>query len=146
MQESDAEWLMFSRALAVDDASTVLLVVILGDPGGGEGAKGGEGWGTLPDSELTVGGGDDLNFCTSWGKANDLVFKSVWKSLVHGGTTREDKVLAEILSDVNVGSLDGLPGELVHGLAGLSVQLWLEEELWACDSDSSWNIDDSLVW
>jgi len=34
---------MFSRALAVDDASTVLLVVILGDPGGSEGAKGGEG-------------------------------------------------------------------------------------------------------
>ena len=34
----------------------------------------------------------------------------------------------------------------MHGLAGLSVKVWLEEELWACDSDSSWNVDDSLVW
>ena len=106
-----------SRALSVDDGGTVLLVVLGGDPGGSEGAEGGEGGGTLPDSELTVGRGDDLNLSASWGEANDLILQSIWESLVHGGTTGEDDVLAKILSDINIGGLDGLPSEGVDGLA-----------------------------
>ena len=106
-----------SCAFSVDDGGTVLFVVGLGDPGSGEGAEGREGGGTLPYSELTVGGGDDLDLGTSWGESNDLVLQSIWETLVHGGTTGEDEVLAELLSDINVGGLDGLPGEGVEGLA-----------------------------
>ena len=106
-----------SRALSVDNGGTMFLVVIGGDPGGSEGAEGGEGGGTLPDGELTVGGGDDLDLGTSWGEANDLILQSVGETLVHGGTTGEDEVLAELLSDVDVGGLDGLPGEGMDGLA-----------------------------
>ena len=95
----------------------MLLVVIGGDPGGGEGAEGGEGGGTLPDSELTVGRGDDLDLSASWGEANNFILQSVGETLVHGGTTGEDKVLAEFLSDINIGGLDGLPGEGMEGLA-----------------------------
>ena len=101
----------------MDDGGTVFLVVLGGDPGGSEGAEGGEGGGTLPDGKLTVGGGDNLDLGTSWGEANDLVLQSVGKTLVHGGTTGEDEVLAELLSDIDVGGLDGLPGEGMPGLA-----------------------------
>ena len=107
----------YSRALSVDDGGTMLLVVIGSDPGGGEGAEGREGGGTLPDSELTVGGGNNLDLGTSWGEANDLILQSVWKTLVHGGTSRENKVLAKLLSYIDVGGLDGLPGEGMDGLA-----------------------------
>jgi len=34
----------------------------------------------------------------------------------------------------------------MKGLARLSVESWLEQELWAADSDSSWDGDHSLVW
>ena len=81
----------------------MLLVVLGGDPGGSEGAEGGEGGSTLPDGELTVGGCNDLDFSSSWGEADDFILKSIWKTLIHGGTTGEDNVLAEILSDINIG-------------------------------------------
>ena len=106
-----------SRALSVDDGGNVLLLVLGSDPGGSEGAEGGEGGGTLPDGKRTVGGGDDLDLGASWGEANDLILQSVGKTLVHGGTTGEDQVLAELLSDIDVGGLDGLPGEGMDGLA-----------------------------
>ena len=124
----------------------MLLVVSLSDPLGLECAQGGEGGGTLPDGELTVSRCDDLDLSASWGESDNFVFQSVWETLVHGGTTGEDHVLAEILSDINIGVGDGLPGEGVHGLAGLSVEFWLEEELWALHSDVSLNVNDGLIW
>ena len=135
-----------SCAFSVDDGGTVLFVVSLGDPGSGEGAEGGEGGGTLPYSELTVGGGDDFHLGAWWSEVGKLRLESVSKTSVHGGTTGEDDVLAEILSDVNIGSLDRFPGELVEGGAGHTGEGWLEEEFWAAHSDDTTDVDDSLIW
>jgi len=124
----------------------MLIIISLGDPLSSEGAEGGEGRCTLPDGELTVGRCDDLDLGTSWGKINNFILKSVGETLVHGSSTGEDKVRAEGLSDINIRFLNGVPGEGMDGLDFLSVELWVEEELWALHSDLSWNGDDLLVW
>ena len=93
---------MFSCALPMNNGSTMLFVVGLCDPGRSEGAEGREGRCTLPHSELTVSGGDDLDLCTSWGESNNFIFQSIGESSVHSGTTRENDVSCEVLSDVNV--------------------------------------------
>jgi hypothetical protein len=81
----------------------MLLVVSLSDPLGLECAQGGECGGTLPDGEFTVSRCDNLDLSASWGETDDFVLQSIWEALVHGGTSRQDHVLAEILSDINVG-------------------------------------------
>ena len=124
----------------------MLLVVGLGDPGGIEGGEGGEGGGSLPDSELTVGRGDDLDLSAWWGFVGELGLQSVGETSVHGGTTREDNILAKVLSDVDVGSLNGVPGGVLEGIAGHTREAWLEKKLWAAHSDDSTDVDDSLVW
>ncbi len=95
-----------SVALSVDDGSTVFSVVLGGNPGCSESAEGGDGCGTLPDSVFTVGGGNDLNRSTAGSKFFYFVLKSVCETLVHGGTTGEDDVLAEGFSDIDVGAFN----------------------------------------
>jgi hypothetical protein len=101
----------------VDNSGTVFLVIVGGDPAGLEGAEGSESGGTLPDGKLTVGGGNDSNFGT-WGEElKDFHLKSVGETLVHGGTTGEDNILAEVLTDINVGSNNGGIAEVLDRLA-----------------------------
>jgi hypothetical protein len=88
-----------SVALSVDDGSTVLSVVFGGNPGWSESAEGGESWCTLSDDVFTVGGGNDTDLSTAGGKVSDFVLKSVSETLVHGGTSGEDDVLAKVFSD-----------------------------------------------
>jgi len=130
----------------VDDGGTVLLVVLHGDPAGGEGREGSQGRGTLPHGVLTVSGGDNSNLGAGWELLENLLLESISETLVHGGTTGEDDVLAQVLSDIDVGGLDGGIAELVEGLAGLTVEGWLEEQLWALHSNLSWDGDNTLVW
>ena len=124
----------------------MLFIISLGDPGGGECAKGREGGGTFPYSELTVSGSDDFHLSAWWGELGELRFKSISETSVHGGTTREDNVLAEILSNINIRSLNRLPGEFVEGSASHTGKGWLEEEFWAAHSHNTTNVDDSLIW
>ena len=130
----------------MDDGSTMLFVISLGDPRGGESAKGRESGGTLPNSELTVGRSDNFHLSAWWGELGELRFKSISKTGVHGGTTRENNVLAKILSDIDIRSLNRFPGELVEGGAGHTGERWLEEEFWAAHSHDTTNVDDSLIW
>jgi hypothetical protein len=83
-----------SVALSVDDGSTVLSVVLGGNPGCSKSAERGKACGTLPDKVFTVVGGNDTYLSTAGSKVGDFVLKSFSETLVHGGTTREDYVLA----------------------------------------------------
>lgn len=87
-----------------------------------------------------------LQTITTWGEGGDLGLQSVGNTLVHGGTTGHDDVFAEILSDINVGGLDGGMAKSVDTLAGHTVELWLEEELWALHSVGTVYGEDSLIW
>ena len=62
----------YSAAFSVDDASTMLVVLFLGNPGGSEGGEGSESRGTLPYGVLSVGGSDDSDLGTGGGKGGEL--------------------------------------------------------------------------
>lgn len=130
----------------MEDGETVLLVVGLGNPRVGEAAEGAEGGGTSPDRELSGWLGNNSNVGTGWELGLELVLESVGKTLVHGGTTGEDDVLGEILSDIDISLLDGVVGDVLDTLAAHTVEGWLEEELWTSESNLAWNVDDSLIW
>ena len=80
----------------------MLLVVLGGDPAGLEGRQRGESGGTSPDGKLTVGAGVNSDLGASRGQVDDLLLQAVSEALVHGGATRKDHILGEILSNVNV--------------------------------------------
>ncbi len=47
-----------------------------------------------------------MDFSTSGSKFSDFLLETVSETFVLGGTTREDNVLAKILSLINVGGLN----------------------------------------
>ena len=130
----------------MEDSSTKLLVLLFGDPLGGKGAEGGKGGGTSPDSVLSAGVGDDSDLGGGWEHLAELVVESCGKTFEHGGTTREDDVLGKVLSDIEIGGLDGVVGELLHGVASHTVDAWLEDELWSLESDDSLDNEGGLIW
>jgi hypothetical protein len=123
----------------------MFLIVLGGDPAGSEGAEAGEGRGTLPHGVLAVGRGDNADLRAGRSLGEDLSLKTVGKTLVHGGTTGKNDVLAKIFTDIDIGGLDGGPGEVVHRLAGLAVEFRLEKELRAGHTDGSGDGDDALI-
>jgi len=130
----------------VDDGSTVLVVLLLGDPGSREGGEGGQSGGTLPDGELAVGGGNDLDLGAGRSEVRDFHLHAVGKTVVHSGTTGEDDVLEKLASGVQVGTVDGGPCECLKRLARLTIELGLEEELGDLHADSALDLNLALVW
>ena len=129
----------------MDDTGTVLLVLLSGDPRGTEGAEGSKRGGALPDSVLTVLGGNDSDLSTSGSESLNLSLQAVSKTLVHGATTREDHVLGEVATHIDIRVLDGSPGEVLDGHAGLTVQIRLEEELSGLETDAALDGDHGLI-
>ena len=119
----------------MDDSGTKLLVVLLGDHSFREVGQGGKSGSTSPGFELTIFTGRNVDIVISWGKGDHFGLQAVSEAFVHGRTTGEDYVIGQLLSNVNVGGLDGFPGELVDRSASLSEEAWLEEKLWACHAD-----------
>jgi hypothetical protein len=95
-----------SAALAVNNLGTVFLVVFSSDPAGCEGAEGSEGRSTLPDSVLAVGSGNNADLGAGGSEGNNFVLKAINNTFVHGSSTREDNVLAELLTDIDIGGRD----------------------------------------
>jgi len=129
----------------VDDSGSVFLVVLLGDPRGGEGGERSKGRSSLPDGVLSVGSGDNSDLSTGRSSGNKLLLESVGHTFVHGGTTGHDDVLAEFSSDINVGGRDGSPGEGIDRFARHTVKTGLVDELGGTDSHGSGNSDDCLI-
>lgn len=129
-----------SHAFSMDDLGTVLFVLILGNPLGLESREGGEGGTTSPDRVVSVGTSDDLDNTRLWAKFIELGVHSVWKTLVHGGSTREDDVLVEVGSDVDIALLDGVGSHSMDTLSLVTLldKSWVEESLWAHES---WGVD-----
>ena len=129
----------FSHALSVDDLGTILLVLIFGDPLGLKSGKRRESGTTAPDGVVSVRGGDDLHHVLLWAQGVELSLKSIWKSLVKGGSSGKDDVLVKILSNINIAVLDRLEGHGVHTrcLVSLLDEAWIEEGLW---SQESWGV------
>ena len=98
----------------MDDSGAGLIVLLLGDPHLLEGGEGSQDGASDPDGVLSLGRSDDLDLHGGRSQGGDLLLHSVGDSWVHGGTSGEDGVGVEILTDVDVALHDAVVGGLVN--------------------------------
>jgi len=72
----------------VNDADTVIVVLLLGDPRSLEGGEGGQSGGTLPNGKLAVMGGDDLDLRIGRGSLLEFFLEAGSDAFIHSGTAR----------------------------------------------------------
>lgn len=95
----------------MDDLSAVFVVLGLEDPLALEGGEGGENGTTDPDGVLTLRGSDDAGLEAGGTSGLELLGETFGHTVEHGGTTGEDDVGEEILTDVDIALGDGLGDE-----------------------------------
>jgi len=105
--------IMQLEALAVDNSGARFVVFFLGDPHGLEGGEGSEDGATDPDGVFTLGGSNDLDLDGGGSEGGDLLLHTISNTRVHGGTTGEDVVGVQVLTDINVAPHDGVEDSLV---------------------------------
>ena len=89
------------EALAVDDAGTGLVVLLLRAPEVLERRERSKNGTTDPDGVLALGGSNDLDLHGRRSKSSDLLLHTVGDTGVHGGTTRleREESVIESLND-----------------------------------------------
>jgi len=100
------------EALSVDNSWAGLVVFLLGDPHLLEGGQGSKNGTTDPDRVFSLWGSDDLNLDRGWSQCSDFLLHTISNTWVHGGTTGQDGVGVQVLTDVDV----ALHDRVVHGL------------------------------
>ena len=118
----------------MDDGWARLVVLLLGDPHLLEGGEGGQDGATDPDGVLALRGGNDLDLHGRGGQGSELLLHAVSNAGEHGGSSREDDVAVEILTDINVALHDGVVGGLVDASRLHTQERGLEEGLGASES------------
>ncbi|KAG8235739.1 hypothetical protein J437_LFUL015608 [Ladona fulva] len=77
---------------------------------------------------------NDLDLNGRWGEGSDFLLHPVSNTGVHGGTTRENSVGVEVLSDVNVALHDGVVDGLMDAAGFHTQEGRLEEGLRAAET------------
>lgn len=126
-------WKSRLEALPVDDAGTGLVVLLLRDPHLLEGGQRGQDGATDPYGVLPLRGSDDLDL-DGWGsEGGDFLLHSVSNTGVHGGTSGQDCVGVQVLTDVDVTLHDGVVDCLVDTARFHTQEGRLEESLRATE-------------
>jgi len=97
----------------VDNGGSRLIVLLLGDPHLLEGGEGGQDGATNPDGVFTFRGSNNLDLHGRRSQLGDLLLHAVIDTGVHGGSSGQDGVSVQILTDINVALHDGVVGGLV---------------------------------
>jgi len=128
----------------VNDLGTVLLVLVLGDPLGGEGLEGALDGTTSPYGVVSIGGGNDLDISGFWAESRDFFLESIWDTLVKSGTTGKDDVSVKVGSNIKIAVSDGFRSELVHaeGFVTFLDEAWVEESFWGHES---WGVNTDVL-
>ena len=79
-----------------------LVIFSLGDPHGLKGGQRGQDGATDPDGVLSFWWRDDLDLHGAGRQGGDLLLHTVGNTWVHSGTTGQDIVGIQVLSDINV--------------------------------------------
>jgi len=87
-----------------------------------------------PDTVLPLWRGNDLDLHAAWRERGDLLAHAVGDAREHGGSTTEDDVAVQVLSDIDVALHDGVVGRLVDSWSFHTDEGWLEEHLWASEA------------
>jgi len=122
------------EAFAVDNAGTSLVELLLGDPHFLEGGERSQDGATDPDGVFPLGRSDDLDLHGGRSHAGDLFLHTIGDTGVHGGTTRQDGVGVEILTDIDVALHDGVEGSLMNADNLHTQEGWLEDGLGAAET------------
>ena len=117
------------EALAVNDGRAALIVLGLRDPHLLEGGERGKNRTSNPDGVLTLGRSDDLDLHGGRGESSEFLGHTFTNTLEHSGTTGENDVSVEILTDIDITLHDGLEGGIVDTRSLLSDEVGLEEDL-----------------
>jgi len=136
IEVEDGDELILKRleALSVDNSWAGLVVFLLGDPHLLEGGQRGQDRSTDPYGVFSLWGSNDLDLNGGWSQGSDFLLHSVSNTRVHGGTTGQDSVGIQILTDVDIALHDGVVDGLVDSARFHTQEGWLEECLWATES------------
>jgi len=118
----------------VDNGWAALIVFLLGDPHLLEGGKGRQDGSSDPDGVFPLRGSNNLDLNGGWSKGGDFLLHTISNTRVHGGTTGENVVGVEVLSDINIALHDGVVGGFVNTSGFHTNEGWLEEGFWASES------------
>jgi len=128
----------------VDNAWARFIVFLLGDPHLLEGGQRSQDGTSDPDGVLSLRWSNDLDLNGGWSQGSDFLLHSVSNTRVHSGTTRQDSVGIQVLTDVDVALHDGVVDGLVDSAGFHSQEGWLEEGLWATETLIT-NCDDLTI-
>jgi len=99
-----------------------------------EGGEGGQDGTSDPDRVLSLWRSNNLDLHGRRSKGSDFASHSVSDSRVHGGTTRQDNVSVQILSDIDVTLHDGVVGGFMDTRGFQTEEGRLEESLRSTES------------
>ena len=92
----------------MDNARTILVVLLVGDDHLREGREGSKDGATDPRGVLTLWRGDNLDVHRRRGKAGDLLLDTLRKALEQGGTAGKDDVSVQVPPDIDIALHDGV--------------------------------------
>lgn len=118
----------------MDDARAGLVVFLLADPHLLEGGQGSQDGAADPYGVFPLRGSDDLDLDCGGRKGGDFLLHPVSNTGVHGGTTGQDGVGVQILTDVNIALHDGVVDGLVDTARFHTQEGGLEEGLRATET------------
>ena len=115
------------EALAVDNAWSSFVVFFVSDNHLWEGSKGSKDGTTDPNSVFTLWWGDNLDLHCGWSEGSDFLLHTFGNTFEHGGTSGENDVGIEILTDIDIAVHDGVVGGTIDTIGFDTVHGWLEE-------------------
>jgi hypothetical protein len=118
----------------VNNARSRFVILFLGDPHLLEGGERGQDGATDPDGVFALRGSNDLDLHGGRSKSSEFLLHAVSNTGEHGGTTGEDDVSVEILTDIDITLHDGVVGGLVDTSGFHTEERGLEEGLRATES------------
>jgi len=121
------------EAFPVDNGWARLVIFLLGDPHLLEGGQGGQDGATDPYRVLTLRGSNNLDLNCGWSQGGDFLLHSVSNTGVHGGTSGQDSVGVQILTNVNIALHNGVVNGLVDSAAFHTQERGLEQGLGATE-------------
>mmetsp|Transcript_29594 Transcript_29594/g.54303 ORF Transcript_29594/g.54303 Transcript_29594/m.54303 type:complete len:380 (+) Transcript_29594:92-1231(+) len=117
------------EALPVHNTGTTLVVLLLANPHTLESRKTRQNTSSNPHGVLTLWWGNNLDLNRCRGQRRDLLAHTLTDSRKHGGTSRQNNVGIQILTDIDIALHDGLEGGVRNTIHLETSQVRLKEDL-----------------
>merc|ERR1712141_72843 len=77
---------------------------------------------------------NDFDFHCGWSQCSDLLLHTISNAWIHGGSTRQDSVGIQVLTNINIALHDGIVGGFMDSTRFHSQERRLEKSFWATES------------